>query len=66
MRRRLAVLFVAVATLAWMASLSACAEGAKEDPAEEQQQQIQQQVQQPELTDQPEQTEETIGENIQG
>jgi hypothetical protein len=63
--RRLAVLFVAVAALAWMASLSACAEGAKEDPAEEQQQ-IQQQVQQPELTDQPEQTEETIGENIQG
>jgi len=51
-----------------MGSLSACGGEAKEDPAKKQQREVQQQVEQPEQT-QPtvgEQTDRTVGEDIQG
>ena len=65
-RRRFAILFVFAAAL--ISSLSSCAQEAQEDPAVEQQREIQQQVEQPKQT-QPtvgEQTDRTVGENIQG
>ena len=66
MRRRLAALFVFATAAASMSGLSSCGE-AKEDPAEERRREVQQ-VQQPEqtLTKQAEQTDRTVGENIQG
>lgn len=68
MRRRFATLLVFVVLFASVGNLSACGGEAKEDPAEEQQREMQQQVEQPEQT-QPtggEQTDRTVGENIQG
>jgi Na+-transporting methylmalonyl-CoA/oxaloacetate decarboxylase gamma subunit len=67
-RRRFATLLVFVVLFVSTVSLSACGGEAKEDPAEEQQREVQQQVEQPEQT-QPtvgEQTDRTVGENIQG
>lgn len=66
MRRRFATLFVFAA--ASVSSLSSCGQEAKEDPVEEQQREIRPQVEQPKQT-QPtvgEQTDRTVGENIQG
>ena len=68
MRRRFATIFVFVAAFVSISNLPACGGEAKEDPAEEQQREVQQQVEQPEQT-QPtvgEQTDRTVGENIQG
>jgi hypothetical protein len=67
MRRRLATLFVSATAAASMSGLSSWGE-AKEDPAEERRREVQQQVQQPEqtLTTEAEQTDRTVGENIQG
>ena len=68
MRRRLATLFAMVVPFVLVGNLSACREEAKEDPAEERQREVQQQVEQPEQT-QPtagEQTDRTVGEDIQG
>ncbi|CAA9302762.1 MAG: hypothetical protein AVDCRST_MAG93-4717 [uncultured Chloroflexia bacterium] len=68
MRRRFATLLVFVVLSVSMGSLSACGGEAKEDPAEKQQREMQQQVEQPQQT-QPtvgEQTDRTVGENIQG
>ncbi len=67
-RRRFAALFVFAAVFVSMNGLIACGETAKEDPAEEERQELQPQVQQPELTEPTagEQTDRTIGENIQG
>jgi hypothetical protein len=66
-RRRLATLFVFATAAASIIGLSSCGE-AKEDPAEERQREVQQQVQQPEqtLSTEAEQTDRTVGENIQG
>ena len=66
MRRRLAILFVVATAAASMSGLSSCGE-AKEDPAEERRREVQQQVQ-PEqtLTKEAEQTDRTVGENIEG
>ena len=68
MRRRLATVFVLAAALAAVSNLPACGEEAKEDPAEEQQREVQQQVQHPEQTRpaQVEQTDRTIGKDIEG
>ena len=68
MRRRFATLLVFVATFASIGSLSACGGEAKEDPAEKQQREVQQQVEQPQLTQptESEQTDRTVGEDIQG
>jgi hypothetical protein len=67
MRRMLAILFVFATAAASMSGLSSCGE-AKEDLAEERRREVQQQVQQPEqtLTKEAEQTDRTVGENIQG
>jgi hypothetical protein len=67
MRRRLAILFVFATAAASMSGLSSCGE-AKEDPAVERRREVQQQVQQPEqtLTKEAEQTDRTVGENIEG
>ena len=67
MRSRLATLFVFATAAASMIGLSSCGE-AKEDPAEERRREVQQQVQQPEqtLSTEAEQTDRTVGENIQG
>ena len=67
MRRRLAILFVFATAASSMIGLSSCGE-AKEDPAEERRREVQQQVQQPEqtLTKEAEQTDRTVGENIEG
>jgi hypothetical protein len=67
-RRRFATFFVFAATVASVSNLSACGGEAKEDPAAEQQREVQQQVQPPEQTQPPqvEQTDRTIGEDIQG
>ena len=66
-RRRLATLFVFATAAASIIGLYSCGE-AKEDPAEERQREVQQQVQQPEqtLSTEAEQTDRTVGENIQG
>jgi len=68
-RRRFVTLFVFVTAAASIGTLlSSCGEEAKEDPAEEQQREVQQQLQPPEQS-QPtvgEQTDRTVGENIQG
>jgi hypothetical protein len=67
-RRRFATLFVFVTAVASISNLSSCGGEAKEDPAEERQREVQQQVVQPKQT-QPtvgEQTDRTVGENIQG
>jgi hypothetical protein len=67
-RRRFATLFVFVTAVASISNLSSCGGEAKEDPAEERQREVLQQVEQPEQT-QPtvgEQTDRTVGENIQG
>jgi hypothetical protein len=68
LRRMLATVFVFAATTASMGGLFACGEEAKEDPAEERQRELQQQVQLPEQTQstEAEQTDRTVGENIQG
>ncbi len=70
MKRRSATLFVFAATVASISTLSSCGGQAKEDPAEEQVQEreLQQQVEQPEQTQptEAEQTDRTVGENIQG
>jgi len=68
LKRRLATIFVFAATIVSTGVLSACGEEAKEDPAEERQQELKQQVQQPEQTQstEAEQTDRTVGENIQG
>lgn len=65
-RKRFAVLFVTA--VASVCSLPACGGEAKEDPAEEQQREVQQRVEQPEQTQSTvgEQTDRTVGENIQG
>lgn len=67
-RRRLATLFIFATAATSMGSLSSCGEVAKEDPAAEQQRELQQQVEQPEQTEPTagEQTDRTVGENIQG
>jgi outer membrane murein-binding lipoprotein Lpp len=67
-RRRFATLFIFAAAVASASNLSSCGGEAKEDPAENQQREVQQQVQQPEQTQptQVEQTDRTIGEDIQG
>ncbi len=68
MRRRFATLCVFVVPFVSVGTLSACGGEAEEDPAEEQRREVQQQVEQPEQT-QPtvgEQTDRTVGENIQG
>ena len=68
MRRRFATLFVLAVAVVSLGGLSSCGGEAKEDPAEEQQRKVQQQVEQPEQS-QPtvgEQTDRTVGENIQG
>jgi hypothetical protein len=67
-RRRFATLCVFVVLFVSVGTLSACGGEAKEDPAEGQRREVQQQVEQPEQT-QPtvgEQTDRTVGENIQG
>jgi hypothetical protein len=68
LRRRFATFFVFAAAFASVSNLSACGGEAKEDPAQEQQREVQQQVQPPEQTQPPqvEQTDRTIGEDIQG
>ncbi len=66
MRRRLATVFVLAVTLISMIDLAACRQTAKEDPVEEQ---IQQQEAQPPEPSQPteaEQTDESIGKNVEG
>ena len=68
MRRTFVALFVLATVFASLVSLASCGGEAREDPAEEQQREIRQQVQQPEQS-QPtgaEQTNRTVGENIQG
>jgi hypothetical protein len=67
-RRRFATLFVFAAAVASLSNLSACEGEAKEDPAEVQQRDIQRTIKQPEQIEptQVEQTDRTVGENIQG
>jgi hypothetical protein len=66
-RRRFAIPLVLIVTLVLTSNLSACGQ-AKEDPAEVQQRQVQQQVKHPEVTQptQGGQTDQTVGEDIQG
>ena len=65
MRRRLATVFV-LATFVSMNNLTACGQTAKEDPVEEQNQQREAQQPEPSQPTEVEQTDRSVGKNIEG
>ena len=66
MRRRLATVFVLATTFVSMSNLTACAQTAKEDPVEKQNQQREAQQPEPPQPAEVEQTDRSVGKNIEG